>query len=71
MTVAKIKSKRPIGLCLMLPGVSLRSPAQGIKHRTDEYEVWKDSVVTEYQGVLISGHVGPQSEVVRWAHGLV
>ena len=37
----------------------------------DEYEVLRDSVVTKYQGVLVSGHVGPRSEVVRWAHGLV
>ena len=39
--------------------------------RTDEHEILRDSVVTKYQGVLVSGHVGPQSEVIRWAHGLV
>ena len=39
--------------------------------RTDENEVLRDSAVTKYLGVLVSGHVGPRLEVVRWAHGLV
>ena len=39
--------------------------------KIDEYEVLRDSVVTKYQGVLVSGHVGPRSEEGRWAHGLV
>ena len=38
--------------------------------KTDEYEVLRDSVVTKYQGVLVSGHVGPQSDkVVEFAQG--
>ena len=46
--------------------------ARGLEklQRTDEYEVLRDSVVTEYQGVLASASVGSRPEVVRWARGL-